>query len=511
MAKVYSYRRFSTADQLHGDSLRRQTSLADAWAASRGLELDKELSYTDLGVSAFRGRNVDQGALGEFLKAIEDGLVEAGSILLVESLDRLSRQTARRALRALEGIVDAGITVVTLDNGREYTAEILDRDPMALIEIVLKATLAHDESVAKQARLRQAWIGKREKAVKDGVVLTSKCPGWLELVGGSWRVIEDRAEVVRRIFELAAQGAGTEAIAELLNRGEVPVFGRGRMWHKTYILKILTNEAVVGNFMPHTVHYDDSRRKRRRDPTGDRLENYFPAVVDRPVWDTVQALKASSGGRRSPASTTKTTVSHLLAGLAACPSCGSTMTRVTKGNTSKAGKPKLVCTRAKAGAGCEYRSVDLEAVETALIAGVDRAASEAPGPDEGIAEQVRQVEKEIAGTEDGLEGLLDALQRAPDSQALVDRLGSLEADLMRLRSSHQDLLRQSLLADPRGYLRRQAAAVEVLKVEPIDRARANAALRAAVERIVVGYQDGVLEIHWLGDGVSVIQFGWPLE
>jgi DNA invertase Pin-like site-specific DNA recombinase len=469
------------------------------------------LTFEDLGVSAFRGRNVDQGALGEFLCAIEGGLVQPGSILLVESLDRLSRQTARRALRALEGIVDAGVSVVTLDTNREYTTATLDGDPMALIEIVLKATLAHDESVKKQARLRQAWVGKRDQVMKNGGALTARGPAWLKLIDGSWVVLEERAKVVRRIFDLTAQGTGAEAIAELLNRERVPVFGRGTMWHKTYIRKILDNPAVIGVFVPHTLNYD-SQGKRRREPTGDRIEDYFPAVVDLDTWETVQGLKA---GRRAPppGGASKSSVSHLLAGLATCPLCGSTMTRVTKGSSDKAGKPKLVCTKAKTGAGCQYHGVDVETVERALIAGLDRAAAEAPGPDESIARQVELVEGEIAGTEDALERLLDALQRAPDSAALVDRLTALEATLGELRGKHADLLRQSLLADPRGFLKRQAVAVEAItKPSTGDRewrVKANAALRAAARQVVVDYQEGRLHVYWNGDGVSSITYGWP--
>eukprot|EP01133_Synstelium_polycarpum_P030636 gene30636-38124_t len=70
----------------------------------------------DLGVSAYRGTNVADGALGMFLQLAEAGDIPHGSFLLVETLDRLSRQTARRAVRVLESIVEAGVTVVTLDN-----------------------------------------------------------------------------------------------------------------------------------------------------------------------------------------------------------------------------------------------------------------------------------------------------------------------------------------------------------------------------------------------------------
>ena len=123
---AYSYLRFSTPEQAKGDSLRRQLALAEAYAKRNGLQLDAELSLRDLGVSAFRGANAAVGALGAFLKAISDGLVPKGSLLLVEALDRVSRQTARKAVRTLEEIVEAGITVVTLNDGKAYTLESLN-------------------------------------------------------------------------------------------------------------------------------------------------------------------------------------------------------------------------------------------------------------------------------------------------------------------------------------------------------------------------------------------------
>ena len=98
MARAYSYLRFSTAEQMRGDSFRRQTQLAKDYAQRHGLELDTALTFNDLGVSAFRGRNARTGALGAFLVAIDDGLVPEGSLLLVESLDRVTRQDPWDAL-----------------------------------------------------------------------------------------------------------------------------------------------------------------------------------------------------------------------------------------------------------------------------------------------------------------------------------------------------------------------------------------------------------------------------
>src|SRR5437588_5588757 len=85
--KAYSYIRFSTPEQLKGDSLRRQTAMAADYCGRHGLTLDAELTMQDLGVSAYRGKNLDgTGKLGLFLDAVKAGDVAQGSVLLLEAL-----------------------------------------------------------------------------------------------------------------------------------------------------------------------------------------------------------------------------------------------------------------------------------------------------------------------------------------------------------------------------------------------------------------------------------------
>jgi DNA invertase Pin-like site-specific DNA recombinase len=97
--KAYSYTRFSKPEQAKGDSSTRQALAAEQWAKERNVELDTELTFRDEGISAFDGLNVERGALGAFLKAVQTGEVPNGSWLLVESLDRISRQKPRKAAR----------------------------------------------------------------------------------------------------------------------------------------------------------------------------------------------------------------------------------------------------------------------------------------------------------------------------------------------------------------------------------------------------------------------------
>src|SRR5258706_16176806 len=108
-ALAYSYLRMSTNLQLKGDSRRRQLELSKAYAAEHDLDLADDSQLEDIGISAFKGANIKGGSLGHFLEAIEHGKISAGSYLLVESLDRLSRQEVRKSLTIFLSIIDAGI------------------------------------------------------------------------------------------------------------------------------------------------------------------------------------------------------------------------------------------------------------------------------------------------------------------------------------------------------------------------------------------------------------------
>jgi DNA invertase Pin-like site-specific DNA recombinase len=61
--------------------------------------------------------------------AIKSGAVKSGSYLIVESLDRLSREQVLKAQSLFLSIIQAGICLVTLTDGRVFT--IRDEDPLA--------------------------------------------------------------------------------------------------------------------------------------------------------------------------------------------------------------------------------------------------------------------------------------------------------------------------------------------------------------------------------------------
>src|SRR4051794_29948517 len=113
MRRAYSYVRFSTPEQMSGDSLRRQTELTKSYCDRNSLLLDTSTMH-DLGVSAFKGDNAETGKLSAFLQAIKSGKVARGSKLIVENLDRLTRNEIGEALSLFISILKSGITIITL-------------------------------------------------------------------------------------------------------------------------------------------------------------------------------------------------------------------------------------------------------------------------------------------------------------------------------------------------------------------------------------------------------------
>ncbi len=467
-----------------------------------------------MGVSAYRGLNVEEDrGLGAFLYAIRQGLVEPGSVLLVESLDRISRMVPRRAQRIVEEIIEAGVDIVTLSDGQRYTLERLDNDPTAFIISYMVALRAHEESKTKGRRVAAAWEQKRKRAAEGGGGLYSRrAPSWLQLTPAGWEPDGPKAAAVARIFALTLAGMGEHKIAETLNAEGAPVLERGARWHRSTVAKVLRNPAVIGQLVPGRIEYVDGRKRRVLEAP---VSGAFPAVVSEADWQAVRAIK--DGKHAAPRGRgVAPVVANMLAGLARCPICGDAMTRVYKGRAAKAGKPKLVCTRAKAGAGCQYVSVDLAAVEAALLNDGPEALQDVPAGGRGEALDGRRdrLAAEIDGTRQLASDLADALVAAP-SRTGAKKLADMEADLDRLTAELAALDRERGVVDGGLIQARVGPLVRLLTAgrgaAGPDRPAINAALRVLMEAAVVDYRDSRLVLAWRQGGETVIQYAyqWP--
>ena len=491
--RAYSYVRFSSAEQAAGDSLRRQTQKAEEYAAKHGLILDDKLNIRDLGVSAFRGANVAMGALGDFLSLVQHGDIPKGSYLLAENIDRISRDVITEAMTTLTMLINSGITLVTLGDGRSYSRESINQSPFVIMEPIMGFIRANDESKRKQELLRAAWHGKRLKLKDGGKPMTKLCPSWLRLKDdrSGYEVIEGRAEVVRRIFDTTLAGVGQNAIAATLNREGVPVFGSGDRWHGAYLHKVLRNEAVVGRFTPRRREHGPDGKSIR--PTaGETIEGYYPAVVDTETWERVRSMNSG----RTTYATKGAALANILAGLSVCPKCGGTMTRVNKGSEKKRGKPYLVCIRAKTGAGCVYKAAPLHQIEDAIVEKAEEFLATMPSEDAHLEEEWQRLLNSEVGHEEAISNTIDAIKAHGHSQALLGTLRQLEADRDEIKRKLIEVGEKAIAATTNRTKNTLDKLVEGLKAEPRDIPAINATMKQLFDRVEIDWPSGRLWFHW---------------
>ena len=251
MKRAYSYIRFSRTHQIEGDSLRRQSKVTSEYCERHKLILDESLNLKDLGVSAFRGRNAQKGALGRFITACEEGIVPPGSALIVEGLDRISRQSPRRTINLLTQLLDLGIEVHLTMVGKVFKPE--KDDGIDLIYAVALAMRANEESETKSRRLKEAFAEKRKKAAEGKDHVSKTLPWWLSWDKTGEKIVceDDRRKILKRIFKEVAGGKSPLEVARNLNDEGVKTYRpRAKAWLDSRVRDTIRSDAPLGIIGP---------------------------------------------------------------------------------------------------------------------------------------------------------------------------------------------------------------------------------------------------------------------
>ncbi len=433
--KAYSYIRFSSPEQAKGDSYRRQRQAAEAFCDENGLELasSKEYTFLDRGRSAYSGRHLDdEGQLRRFLNLVESGEISAGSYLLVESLDRLSREKVNTALPRFMDILNKGIKVVTLADRRVYDQDFSELD---LIISIVHMSRAHSESSIKSHRLTKVWEHKKNLARERHQPVGHACPHWLELRDGVYQPIVNRVLIVREIFRLGAEeGRGKRAIAKILNERAVPVFGsaarnKNNLWSDSSVGKLLNNKALIGEYQP--THIVNGQRVSEGAP----IEGYYPPVIDTELFYQVQAGGAQ---RRLHKSTKQSKRFNLWQGVGKCDHCGNNLHLVNKGRPPK-GYVYIICSSQRAGK-CDFKAIRLEKAELAfkeVLAKIESISLVEEGAG-ALRKAAEAKAAELSDLEQRRGALLDLMEEAP-SRGLAELLSKTETAIEECMVEQENL------------------------------------------------------------------------
>lgn len=439
MPVAYSYIRFSTPDQIKGDSLRRQLEASKRYAAENGLDLDETLNVRDLGVSAFTGTNFERGGLGQFIAAIDDGKIAQGSYLLVESFDRLSRLPVTEALAIFQNIINRGITIVTLVDSAVYSKERLKSDWLPLLTALVSMSRAHEESLVKSRRVKAAWDAKKARVKSTKEVLSGRCPWWLRPSAdhSRYEVIQENADIVKLMFQLAKDGLGNSSIAKYLNARNIPTAQHAKHWQSSTVQFNLRNIAVIG-----ILQMDQDNNGRTT--TNTFVEDFYPPIIDQSLFYEVQALRNERNrNKNSTSAGRKGQCYNMFQGTAKCGYCGSAMYLRRKPGINSG---FLYCGTSLKGAGCvgvSYNLRDLESeflqftreLDLSKILGDSAAVSAIEQKKAELASCIGQLEEEQAKANN----LLTALESGSDVAILVERLRSVERRVNDLTKHRQEL------------------------------------------------------------------------
>lgn len=355
MVSAIAYVRYSTAIQSEGDSVDRQTTPLGAFEEKFNVKIRK--IFMDEGVSSYKGDNIKKGKFKEILDEIEDGFVRPGDYLVIESIDRISRQALSKTATILYGILEKGVKIYTTSDERLYSIDDYSKDLENYLMIGLISKRANEESETKSKRRKSAWDKAKLLAEKDGKVFTSSnnVPYGLTVnEDGQLEIVEEEAKEIRAIFESLKYVGVLSTIREINKWSK-------RKWAPKNIAYMLKSKYPIGI-------YRANRRENGKKVFERNIENYYPKIISEDVfYSAVSAMQTRK--RKTYYGNESVGSLNIFKHCVKCAECGETMIFLRGRNPSGNQYAYLKCSRKKETAtGCSDQSFRFDyAVGTILV------------------------------------------------------------------------------------------------------------------------------------------------
>lgn len=356
-------------DKPESDSITNQQRILEDFCA-RHLDLELTATYTDDG---YTGTNFDRPGFRAMLEDVKAGKIDC---IVVKDLSRFGRDYIEMGFYLERVFPSLGVRFIAIGDNVDSLSGPYDM--MLPLKNVFNAQYAKDIS----QKVRSSFRSKQSRGQFVGAFA-----GY-----GYCKDPEDRnhlvidpvaAEVVRRIFTMAASGMGQVRIAKTLNEEGVPCpslykkqmglryNNRRRLDSTTYwtyatVHRLLHNRMYLGDmvqgvYVRPTMH---GKVKKMDKSQWTVVEGTHEAIVSRELWDAVQA-QADKNSR--PVDFQGNI--GLLAGFLKCGDCGRSMVK-----TSFQGRITYCCGsyRRYGAAVCSAHYIPQEDIEAVLLGDLNR-------------------------------------------------------------------------------------------------------------------------------------------
>lgn len=511
MKRTAIYARFST-DLQNERSIDDQIALCRAYAARQGYVV--VATFDDRGVSGASMHR--RPGIKRLLAAAADGHFD---VVLAEMMSRIGRDLEDRA-SIRKRLTFAGIQIVTPSDG--LVSPLTDS---------IRAVIDSQQLEDTKGMIRRGMAG----VIREGRHAGGRAYGYRPVKGepGKLAIVEQEAEILRRIFAEYVAGRTPREIARDLNHDGIPP-PRGDCWNASTLNGnfkrghgILANELYVGvivwNRVRMMLHPDTGRRISRSNPPTEWQRTPAPElrIIDDATWSAAQARKAKLT-RKHPSHARR--AKHLLSGLLKCGCCGGGMSVKDREH----GRIRIVCTRSRESGICDNRApVYLDSVERTALDGLRdelrqprrmaryvktynaerrRLASDSVGAREKIEAQQVRVQREL---DRAVTALVKGYVEEREAAGLI---ASARAERDRLAAELEQTKPAPVIALHPVAMETYHAAVDTLERTiadgaPEDVERTHAAVRQLIEGVIVHPRGdgGGMEIDVIGRISELVQ------
>ena len=303
------------------NSISNQKKILQKAAKDKGYS--DTIFFVDDGIT---GTTMKRPGFQKMITAIEAGYISA---VFVKDLSRLGRNYIEVGKLTEEFFPLHDVRLVAVSDGVDSDE---GEDDFTPFKNIMNEYYAKD--ISKKRRIVNKMKGNA------GIPLSPPPYGYIKNPDDPrfWVVDPEAADVVRRIYRMALEGYGLAETAAALGADGIvnPTYywrskGTSRggskstleptKWGHTTIKKILTTQEYCGdviNFKSYSKSY--KMKKRIENPEENRaiFLNVHEAIIDRPTWEKVQALKAGTRRKRP----TVTQEPSVFSGVMKCPECG---------------------------------------------------------------------------------------------------------------------------------------------------------------------------------------------
>lgn len=406
--RLVAYYRYSGGSGQTEQSIEGQRRDCEAWARAHGLIIAHE--YIDRHIS---GKTDNRAA---FQQMMQDSDKHAFDLLICWKTDRLARNRYDSAIYK-NRLRKNGVKIM-------YAAESCIEGPEGIILEGLMESLAEYYSAELSQKLRR---GQRESALKCHSLGGYHALGLTTNKNHEFVVDEAQAPTVRYIFDRYVAGDTAAEIVERLN-AEGKRTARGRPFNKNSVLRIITNERYTGTYVSKA--------------HGVRVENAFPAIIDRDLFDRAQQQLALN---RSGRSASIGRADYILSGKLFCGCCKSAMKGIS-GN-GNGGKYFYYTCPGRVEKKCKKHNIEKRFLED-LVVSVTADFILSSGKLEEIADRMVELQKadlarpdperemlaaELVENTRKQENILQAIENGTGSAKLSARLTDLESQEAALR------------------------------------------------------------------------------